>query len=77
MLTPCNLNHSSRRCCAKSTICPGRNSALLEMKMAMAMLLGRFEIESVETPDGGEARERLSFTMTPEGLRMRLRERAS
>jgi cytochrome P450 len=58
-------------------LCPGRNLALLEMKMAMAMLLGRFDIESVEAPDGGEARERLSFTMTPVGLRMRLRERAT
>jgi cytochrome P450 len=58
-------------------LCPGRNLALLEMKMAMAMLLGRFEIESVETPDGGEAEERLSFTMAPLGLRMRLRERAA
>ena len=31
-------------------LCPGRNLALLEMKMAMAMLLGRFDIESVDTP---------------------------
>jgi cytochrome P450 len=57
-------------------ICPGRYLALLEMKMAMATLLGRFEILSVDTPDGGEARERLSFTMAPVGLRMRLRARA-
>ena len=58
-------------------LCPGRNLALLEMKMAMAMLLGRFDIESVETPDGGEAEEHLSFTMAPVGLRMRLHERAA
>jgi hypothetical protein len=45
------------------------------MKLAMAVLLGRFEIASVDTPDGGEAREHLSFTMTPLGLMMRLRER--
>ena len=57
-------------------ICPGRYLALLEMKMAMATLLGRFDIASVDTPDGREAREHLSFTMTPVGLRMRLRERA-
>jgi cytochrome P450 len=57
-------------------ICPGRYLALLEMKMAMATLLGRFEILSVDTPDGGEARERLSFTMAPVGLRMRIRTRA-
>jgi cytochrome P450 len=57
-------------------ICPGRYLALLEMKVAMAVLLARFDIESVDTPDGQEARERMSFTMTPVGLRMRLRERA-
>lgn len=56
-------------------ICPGRYLALLEMKMAMAILLGRFDIESVDTPDGLEARERLSLTMAPVGLRMRLRKR--
>ena len=56
-------------------ICPGRYLALLEMKMAMATLLGRFDIESVDTPDGQEAREHLAFTMTPVGLRMWLKER--
>jgi hypothetical protein len=30
----------------------------------------------VDTPDGLEAREHLSFTMTPIGLRMRLKQRA-
>lgn len=57
-------------------MCPGRYLALLEMKMAMATLLSRFDIESVHTPDGLEAQEKLSFTMTPVGLRMRLRERS-
>ena len=56
-------------------ICPGRYLALLEMKTAMASLLGNFDIESVDTPDGQEARERLAFTMTPVGLHMRLRRR--
>ena len=56
-------------------ICPGRYLALLEMKMAMAQLLGNFDIESVDTPDGQEARERLAFTMMPEGLHMRLHRR--
>jgi cytochrome P450 len=54
-------------------ICPGRYLALLEMKMAMATLLGRFDIVSLETPDGKEPRERMALTMTPVGLRMRLR----
>lgn len=47
---------------------PGRYLALLEMKMATAMLLGSFDIESVDTPDCGEVREHSSFTMTPVGL---------
>jgi cytochrome P450 len=56
-------------------ICPGRYLALLEMKMAMAVLLGRFDILAVDTPDGRPAQEELSFTMQPVGLTMRLRAR--
>ena len=54
-------------------LCPGRYLAILEMKMVMAMLLSRFEIESVSTPDGGEAKEHLAFTMSPAGLKLLLR----
>jgi cytochrome P450 len=57
-------------------VCPGRFLALLEIKMAMAMLLAHFDIVDVTTPDGGEAVERMAFTMMPVGLRLRLRERA-
>jgi cytochrome P450 len=57
-------------------LCPGRYLAILEMKMVMAMLLNNFEIESVGTPDGGEAREHLAFTMYPEDLRLRLKAKA-
>ncbi|WP_077034291.1 cytochrome P450, partial [Pelomonas sp. KK5] len=53
-------------------ICPGRYLALLEMKLAMATLLARFDIAAV-TPD--EAPERMSFTMGPDGLAMRLDRR--
>jgi len=41
------------------------------------MLLSRFEILSVAASGGGDARETLQFTMSPVGLRMRLRERRS
>ena len=44
--------------------------------MAMAMLLASFDIEAVDTPDGGPARERMAFTMNPVGLTMRLKELA-
>ena len=57
-------------------LCPGRYLAMLEMKMVSAMLLGGFDIERVSTPDGGEAREYLAFTMFPVGLRLKLRARA-
>jgi len=56
-------------------MCPGRYLALLEMKMAMAMLLCSFDIDAVDTPDGGPAQERMAFTMNPVGLTLRLRER--
>ncbi len=58
-------------------ICPGRYLALLEMKMAMAVLLQHFDITQVDTPDGQPPVEQLNFTMTPVGLRMRLRARAA
>ena len=55
--------------------CPGRYLALLEIKIAAAMLLSTFELEAVDTPDGGEARETMGFVMSPHGLTMRLRPR--
>jgi cytochrome P450 len=55
--------------------CPGRYLALSEMKMLIAMLVGAFDIEDVSTGDGGEVRERLALTMSPVGLKLRLRAR--
>jgi len=57
-------------------ICPGRYLALLEIKLAMATLLGRFDIESIDTSDGAPPQEKLTFTMAPVGLRMRVKESA-
>jgi len=56
-------------------ICPGRYLALLEIKVAMAMLLARFDIASIDTAHGGEPDERVAFAMSPETLHMRLRLR--
>jgi len=56
-------------------ICPGRYLALAEMKMLIAMVFASFRIESVTTLDGGEAQERLSLTMSPVDLRLRLQQR--
>ena len=58
-------------------LCPGRYLAMLEMKMVAAMLLAGFDIEEVETPDGREPREHLALTMSPVGLRLRLRNSES
>ena len=54
-------------------ICPGRYLAMLEMKIAMTVLLGHFDIDYVGTADGRAPQERLSFAMMPVGLQMRLR----
>jgi cytochrome P450 len=57
-------------------LCPGRYLALLEMKMAIAMLLGGFTIRRVGTRDGAPARERFAFAMGPVGLEMTLAARS-
>lgn len=57
-------------------VCPGRYMAIMEIKLAMLMLLSDFDIEKVDTPDGGEAKELLALTMSPVGLTMKLRNRA-
>ncbi|GAB3653728.1 cytochrome P450 [Ramlibacter alkalitolerans] len=56
-------------------ICPGRYLALLEIKVAMATVLGSFELEAVESATPEATREHLAFTMAPTPLRMRLRPR--
>jgi cytochrome P450 len=57
-------------------LCPGRYLALLEIKMVASMLLASFDLERVESLDGGEARECMDFTMAPAPLRMRLKVRS-
>jgi cytochrome P450 len=56
-------------------ICPGRYLALEEMKMLMAMLLRNFDIAQLTTADGAEVREKLSFTLCPVDLLIRLQPR--
>ena len=41
-------------------VCPGRHLAMLEIKMALAILLGRFEIDERRAARGGEDRRRSS-----------------
>jgi cytochrome P450 len=49
-------------------LCPGRYLALLEIKVAMACLLGSFDIVSVD----GDSQEYHGFVMSPGALTMRL-----
>jgi cytochrome P450 len=53
--------------------CPGRNLAMLEIKMAMAMLCKNFSITRVET--GHPVQEVFSFTMMPDKLMIRFEDR--
>jgi len=55
-------------------ICPGRALALVEMKSLLSMLYKNFDVERVGNGEG--VREEFSFTMTPVGLKVRLRRRA-
>jgi cytochrome P450 len=55
--------------------CPGRYLAMMEIKIAMAMLLSRFDIVSVDTAGGADPQEVMGFTMAPAGLLMRLQEK--
>jgi cytochrome P450 len=57
-------------------ICPGRYLAIMEIKLAMAMLLQQFDIAFVGRDDGQEPPEHMALTMVPMGLRMRLRARS-
>jgi cytochrome P450 len=56
-------------------MCPGRYLALLEIKMAIATLLGGFRLAAVDSADGGAVQEHLAFTMMPTPLVMRLQPR--
>ncbi len=56
-------------------ICPGRTLALLEMRMVLATLVKSFDVQRVGSADA--VRERFAFTMSPQGLRVRLTPRAA
>jgi cytochrome P450 len=54
-------------------MCPGRYLALAEIKMVLATVLRNFVIDDLRGPLGEAVEERLSMTMWPLGLKMRLR----
>lgn len=53
--------------------CPGRQLAMLEMKIAMAMVCKNFTVSRMDT--GRPVEELFSFTMLPDNLRIRLSPR--
>jgi cytochrome P450 len=55
--------------------CPGRNLAFLEAKSALAMIVRNFHIDS--DPSSGPVTEQLRLALVPQGLKVRLRERAA
>lgn len=56
-------------------LCPGRFLDIEEMKMVIAMLVKNFNISALDTLDGKSVQERLTFTMAPVGLQLKLRRR--
>lgn len=54
--------------------CPGKNLALLEMKLVLAMLFKNFEVEMVTPHD--EIKEIMAFTMMASNYSVRLKNRA-
>jgi cytochrome P450 len=54
-------------------ICPGRSLALLEMKIVLSALYRAVEVERVG--NSADVAEAFAFTMSPTGLKVRLRRR--
>ena len=55
-------------------MCPGRSLALLEMKILLSMMYKSFDVERAGRAE--EVTEMFGFTMSPAGLRVRLRARS-
>jgi cytochrome P450 len=56
-------------------MCPGRSLAFLEINTLLSMLYKNFEVDRVG--DSREVHEEFGFTMSPVGLKVRMRRRKS
>ena len=70
------LHHASRPFGGGPRLCPGRNLAMMEMKMVLALIARNYTLVEVGTESGRPPAERLSFAMSPVGLRLALGRRA-
>ena len=52
-------------------MCPGRSLAILEMRTLLSMLYQNFDVE--RAAESADVSELYGFTMSPRGLRVRLR----
>ena len=56
-------------------MCPGRSLALVEISTLLSMLYKNFEVERVGNSQ--EVHEQFGFTMSPVGLKVRMRRRTT
>ena len=54
-------------------LCPGKNLALLEMKLVLSMITRNFHVVLLTPPE--EVREQMALTMMPESYGIKLTER--
>lgn len=79
-LQPASPQNNRKMCLpfgAGPRLCPGRFLAIEEMKMSIALIAKNFDIEALAPANGSPVEERMSFTMAPVGLKIKLRRRAS
>ena len=74
-LTPKSAGHDTRAFLpfgAGPRFCPGRNLAMLEATMVLAMMVANFDVAAASA---GPVRERFAFTLQPVNLAVRLSAR--
>ena len=60
---------------AGARFCPGKNLAMLEMKLVLSMLMKSFKVELITPKE--EVKEIMAFTMMPSSYQVKLTKRES